>query len=229
MTLANRISDIRNRMQQAAISCGRNPSDIRLVAVSKTKPVEMLEAAIAAGATDLGENYIQEAREKIDIIGVQAATWHFIGHLQSNKARHAVNRFDLIHSVDSVKLAAAIDREAEKIGKIQPILLQVNTGNETAKFGVSPQDVAQLAQAVSGLPHVRVKGLMAIPPYDAEPDRVRPHFRALRRLRDAIASLHLPGCDPTELSMGMTGDFEVAIEEGATLIRVGTAIFGVRS
>jgi pyridoxal phosphate enzyme (YggS family) len=227
--LQERIDTIRQRIQTAAKACDRKADEITLVAVSKTVAAERISEGIQCGLTTFGENYIQEAREKISTLSAPSVSWHFIGHLQRNKAKYAVRLFDLIHTVDSVKLAAELDKQARKIDKIQQVLLQVNVGMETSKSGVPPSEAVALARAASHFSNIRVRGLMTIPPvYDA-PDLVAPYFRCLRELRDAVRQENIPGIDMQDLSMGMTGDFEVAIREGATLVRIGTAIFGERS
>lgn len=223
------IESINDRIHNAAVAAGRQPDTIRLVAVSKTVPAERVCAAIQSGITLLGENYIQEAREKIEALQEFPVAWHFIGHLQSNKAKYAVRLFDLIHSVDTIKLARELDRQAGKIDKVQDILIQVNTGKEASKSGVYVDDALTLVRAASQMNHIAVKGLMTLPPYFNAPDKVRPYFQALRELRDRIRSESLPGIAMDELSMGMTGDFEAAIQEGATLVRIGTALFGERA
>ncbi|GAB6095538.1 YggS family pyridoxal phosphate-dependent enzyme [Desulfatiferula olefinivorans] len=228
-TLGERIRTIRQRIDQAARACGRDPETVRLVAVSKTKPAEAVRRAAAEGQIIFGENYIQEAADKLESLRDLDISFHFIGHLQSNKARFAVAMFDLIHSVDSLKLAEAIDRQAAKINKIQPILIQVNISMEDSKSGVSETDAVDLVRAVSRLDHVSIRGLMTLPPFYDEPDRVRPYFHALRNLAERIRALSLPTVRMDELSMGMSGDFEAAIAEGATLVRIGTALFGERS
>jgi len=226
--LKDRISLIRNRIQTAALDCGRRPEDVQLVVVSKTVPGERLLAAIDLGITVFGENYVQEAREKFNALYTHPLSWHFIGHLQSNKARYVVKIFDLIHSVDSLKLSREIDKQAGKISKVQSVLVQVNIAEETSKSGVLLKDTAQLVTEMSQLPHLQVKGLMTMPPYFNAPEKVRPYFKALRKLRDQLRGMEIPNVAMDELSMGMTGDFEVAIQEGATLVRIGTAIFGER-
>lgn len=226
--MKERLSHVRQRIRAAAEQCGRDPETIRLVAVSKTMPAEKVREGIAAGVTILGENYIQEAREKFELLSSEQVSWHFIGHLQTNKAKYAVRLADLIHSVDSLKLARELDKQAGKIGKVQPILIQVNIGKEASKSGIPAEDAQKLIADISGLDHVSVKGLMVIPPFYNEPEKVRPYFSGLRELRDQIQAAALPDVEMTELSMGMTGDFEVAIAEGATLVRIGTAIFGER-
>jgi hypothetical protein len=198
------------------------------VAVSKTVPAETVKVAIEAGATILGENYIQECREKFNTLATMPVSWHFIGHLQRNKAKYAVRMFDLIHTVDSFALAQEIDKRAAKINKVQPILVQINISQEETKSGVSLEGALALVEQISTLNFVAVKGLMTMPPFFDEPEKARPYFQELRHLRDRIEKLQLSQVAMQELSMGMTGDFEVAIEEGATLVRVGTAIFGAR-
>jgi pyridoxal phosphate enzyme (YggS family) len=198
------------------------------VAVSKTVAAERVHSAIAAGVTILGENYIQEARDKFNALYDQGAAWHFIGHLQSNKAKYAVRIFDLIHSVDSLKLATALNKEAAKRGKVQEVLIQVNLSGETTKSGISADGVAPLLEDVAELDHIRIRGLMTMPPFFDDPQRARPFFEELAALRDRLGRNPTANADLVELSMGMTGDFEVAIKAGATLVRVGTAIFGER-
>lgn len=227
--LGLRLKTLHQRIDDAARACGRNPETVRLVAVSKTKPAEVIRLAVAAGQTLFGENYIQESLEKHEQLKDLGHTVHFIGHLQSNKAKFAVQLFDLIHSVDSLKLAEAINKQAAKINKVQRILIQVNISMEPSKSGVSEQEATDLIRAVSRLDHVAIKGLMTLPPYYNEPDKVRPYFKALGDLADRIRRLDLPSVTMDELSMGMTGDFETAIAEGATLVRIGTALFGERS
>jgi len=222
--IAQNLNEVRRRLAAAAQRAGRDPAQVRLVAVSKTVPVERIREAVAAGQRLFGENYLQEARGKIEALG-ETASWHFIGHLQSNKAKAAVALFELIHGVDRLKLAAALEAAAAQIGKVQEILIQVNLAAEASKSGAAPEAAAGLLREISRLPHLRVRGLMTMPPF-LDPEAVRPYFRALRELRDHLrdsSGLPLP-----ELSMGMSGDYEVAVEEGATLVRVGTAIFGSR-
>lgn len=226
--MKERIKRVQERIKEAARGCNRAESDIRLVAVSKTMPAETVKEAIEAGMADFGENYIQEARDKFSALSAYPVSWHFIGHLQSNKAKYAVRMFDLIHSVDSLKLAKELDKFANKNDKVQEILIQVNVAREDSKSGVYVEDTIQLIKDIARLKNVAVKGLMTMPPYFNAPDRVRPFFAALRQLRDRIKEENIPGISMQELSMGMTGDFEAAIEEGATLVRVGTAIFGER-
>ncbi len=220
---------VRRRIATAAADSGRRPEDVQLVAVTKTVPVERLLTAIELGLTVLGESYVQEARDKFNALYAHPLSWHFIGHLQSNKARYVVKIFDLIHSVDSLKLSIEIDKQAGKIGKIQNVLVQVNIAEETSKSGVLLEDTARLVTEMSQLPHLQVKGLMTMPPYFNAPEKARPYFKTLRQLGDQLRAMKIPGVAMDELSMGMTGDFEVAIQEGATFVRIGTAIFGERA
>ena len=226
--LKDRLQQIHQRIDQAATRCKRSAGSIRLISVSKTMPADVVKEAIAAGVTDLGENYIQEAREKVNVLATSEVSWHFIGHLQSNKAKYAVRLFDLIHSVDSFKLAKELNKNAQKIDKVQAVLVQVNVAKEESKSGVYVDETIELVKQLSRLENISVKGLMTMPPYFHAPDKVRPFFAALRELRDRIRKEGIANIGMDELSMGMTGDFEAAIEEGATMVRVGTAIFGER-
>jgi len=219
-------ADIRTNLErvQAAIvgACqrvGRSPDEVLLIAVSKTVEVERIQRAIAAGVLALGENRMQEARGKIEVLG-RPVPWHLIGPLQTNKARDAVRLFDWIHSVDRLELATELDRRARAGGRTVDALLEVNVAEEPQKSGARPGEIKPLLDAIAGLSGIRIRGLMAIPPAVADAEQARPHFRRLRELRDAVGLPHL--------SMGMSGDFEVAVEEGATMVRVGTAIFGPR-
>ena len=205
-----------HRLQDRIRASGR---EITLLAVTKTIPPERVDAALAAGITVFGENKVQEAKAKIPLVSSRAH-WHFIGHLQSNKARDAVELFELIHSVDSVKLAGELDKWAAHAGKTQPILLEINVAGEAQKFGIKPEDLPATLAQINQLSRLDVRGLMTVPPYCEGAEKVRPYFRRLRELRDAAGLC--------ELSMGMSHDFEIAIEEGATIVRVGTAIFGER-
>jgi pyridoxal phosphate enzyme (YggS family) len=219
---------VKKRIAAAAACCGRDPESIGLVAVSKTVDTERVAAAIDAGVTILGENYIQEARDKFNALVDRPVQWHFIGHLQSNKAKYAVRMFNLIHSVDSFKLAKALNKAARKNGKVQAILIQVNISREQTKSGVGETDAVALVRQISQLENIRVNGLMTMPPFFDAPELARPYFSRLARLRDRIIDHDFARVQMDELSMGMTGDFEVAIQEGATLVRIGTAIFGAR-
>ena len=226
--MKKRLEKVQERIRQAAESCSRDADSVRLVAVSKTIPAGTVKAAIEAGVAILGENYMQEAREKFNTLVQYPVSWHFIGHLQSNKAKYAVKLFDLIHSVDSFKLALELDKQAKKVDKIQQILVQVNISAEDTKSGISADEAPGLISEISRLENLSIRGLMTMPPYFYQPEKVKPFFADLRELRDQIKAQALPNVSLEELSMGMTGDFEVAIEEGATLVRIGTAIFGER-
>lgn len=225
--ISRNLEEIKQRLNEAALAARRNPAEVRLVAVTKTVTLDRLKEAVAAGHTLFGENYVQEAKGKIADLG-PGLTWHFIGHLQSNKAKAAVEAFDLIHSVDRVRLARALEQAAARRGKLQEILIQVNLAGEVSKSGTAPEDAQDLLSQISQMPHLKVMGLMTMPPWFDEPERVRPYFQALRELRDRLRDLRLVEGELPELSMGMTGDFEVAVAEGATLVRIGTAIFGPR-
>ena len=216
-TVAERLALVRERVARAAERAGRSPAEVTIVAVSKSFPAQAIEEAAAAGIAHIGENRVQEAAAKVPSLRHLPVTWHMVGHLQTNKAKTALELFDIIQSMDSLRLAEVLSRRAERP---IPVLLEVNVAGEASKFGLSPQEVLQTAEAVARLPHLDVRGLMTIAPLVGDPEEVRPVFRELRRLRDALG---LP-----ELSMGMTDDFEVAIEEGATLVRIGRAIFGER-
>ncbi|RLA90896.1 MAG: YggS family pyridoxal phosphate-dependent enzyme [Deltaproteobacteria bacterium] len=224
--IADNLRYILDQIAAAAQRVGRQPDEVKLVAVSKTVDLERMRRAIAAGVKILGENYLQEAQTKIAALG-QVVSWHFIGNLQTNKAAGAVAGFDLIHSVDRLKLAQALEKAAQKLGKIQEILIEVNLAGEASKSGVAPEDAAALIEAIAALPHLRLRGLMTMPPWFNEPEAVRPYFKQLRELKDRL-SRSFPEIQLSELSMGMSGDFEAAIAEGATLVRIGTAIFGAR-
>ena len=227
-SIQNKLKLVKDRIKAAALSSGRDPESVKLVVVSKTVPVDRIRAAIKAGVTVLGENYVQEAREKIDALTGEGISWHFIGHLQSNKAKYAVELFDMIHSVDSLKLATELNKRAGAIGKVKKILVQVNISDEATKSGIETERAVDLVRQIAPLENLAVCGLMTMPPYFNAPDKVRPYFRALRALQALIRQEAIPNVDMTELSMGMTGDFEAAIHEGATLVRIGTAIFGER-
>lgn len=227
MTVADNFKDVTRRI---AISCeksARRPEDVTLIAVTKEASVEAVKEAMASGASDLGENRIQSALEKYKVIGDQV-TWHLIGHLQTNKVREAVRIFSLIHSVDSARLALAIEKEALKAGKVQDVLVEVNVSGEETKFGITPPDAPALIKEIGAYPNIKVLGLMTIAPLAPDPEKSRPYFRALRELRDQLNDKRYTINDIRHLSMGMTDDFEVAIEEGATMVRVGRAIFGER-
>ena len=218
---------VKERIEMAARRAGRQLEKIRLVAVSKTVEPDRVRQAIEAGVKILGENYVQEAQKKIEALGHEIA-WHFIGHLQTNKAKVATRLFDLIHTVDRLSLAQELNRQALQQEKILPILLQVNLSGETTKFGARDVEIFQMAEKLSAMEGISVNGLMTIPPYSTDPEASRPYYVELRKLGERLVQQKLPRIWMAELSMGMSNDFEVAIEEGATLVRVGTAIFGPR-
>ena len=227
--LLSRLHRVRERMSAAAIRAGREAADVKLVAVSKTHTAELVSEAVAAGVADFGENRVQEAEAKIPKVGRDAACWHLIGHLQANKARRAVELFDVIHSLDSESLARRLDRVCGELNREElPVLIQVDLGHEQTKSGVQESELPNLFDAIAECEHLRLIGLMTLPPFFDEAERVRPFFRRLRELRDELLSLGAFGKSPGDLPMGMTHDYEIAIEEGATIIRVGTAIFGER-
>lgn len=227
--ICSNLEDIRQKINATAIRCGRDPAAIRLVAVSKRFPAASIMEAIRAGQLLFGENYIQEAVQKKAEIGDRAA-FHFIGHLQSNKVKAAVQTFQVVETVDRLKLAVALDKELKLQGRSMDILVQVNIGQEPQKSGVLPQDTENLLSQIIPLSNLMVRGLMAIPPSAEDPEQTRPYFRALRLLADEMREKKLFFDNAqVELSMGMSSDYPIAIEEGATLIRVGTAIFGNRS
>ncbi len=227
--LVARIEDVRGKIAAAAKRCQRSPEEITLVAVSKTHPAGSVREAIAAGVADFGENRVQEADSKIPDVGRNAARWHLIGHLQSNKARRAVELFDVIHSLDSVPLARRLERVCEELERKElPVLIQVDLGHEATKTGIEESAMRELAVAVRECAHLNLIGLMTLPPFFDDPEKVRPYFRRLRKLRDELSASGLFGDRQGELSMGMTNDYETAIDEGATMVRVGTAIFGER-
>lgn len=227
--LRRRVLDIQMRIGAAAKRSGRPRDAIKLIAVSKTHPVDVLRAAIKVGMTDLGENRVQEAEPKIDELGREAATWHLIGHLQSNKARRAVQFFDMIHSIDSEALVEKLDRACAELQREElPVLIQVDLGHETTKSGADETELPGLIGAVTSSERLKLVGFMTLPPFFEDAELTRPFFAKLRRLRDEHQGRGVFGGMQGELSMGMTHDFEVAIEEGATMVRVGTAIFGAR-
>lgn len=223
--LSERISSIFKKISYAALRVDRNPEEVRLIAVTKSQPVDKIIEAADLGLRIFGESRVQEAKGKIEKITEFKIEWHMIGHLQTNKAKEAVRLFSLIHSVDSEKLAIALDREASKFGKLQRILIQVKLSDEETKFGVKETEVEKLIQSCIKLKNLKVEGLMTIPPYFENPEDARFYFRKLRQIRDGLIDKY---DFLKELSMGMSHDFEVAIEEGATMVRIGSALFGQR-
>lgn len=226
-TVAENLSAVKERIAKAAARVGRDPDGITLVAVTKTMPVDCIREAIEAGHRVFGENRVQEAQAKVQALG-PSVQWHLIGHLQRNKVRYVCDLFTLIESVDSLPLAQDIDRRAALHGMVMPMLIQVNVGDEATKSGVPPTEALALVREAAMLRHVAIKGLMSIPPPVENPEDSRPYFVQLRTLAEEIDRVKMPGVAMVELSMGMSHDFEVAIEEGATMVRVGTAIFGPR-
>ena len=226
--VAGNCRNILDRIASAATKAGRDPNDVKLLAAAKAQNVEAMCAAIAAGVKLIGENYVQEAAEKRKLIAAPAE-WHMIGHLQRNKAKVAIELFDVIESLDSLALARELDKEGAKGRKTIRALVEVNLGGEESKSGIAPKQVMALFEAIGALSHIRIEGLMTVPPFRENLEQVRPFFRGLRELRDQLNRLHLPNVELTELSMGMSHDYTVAIEEGATIVRVGAALFGPRS
>ncbi len=223
-----RLQVVRSSIERAAGRAGRPPASVRLVAVSKTFGPEHVRAAAAAGQLEFGENRVQEALQKIEALSDTGCSWHLIGHLQSNKARKAVGPFALVQSVDSVELLDRLDRAAQDDGRPLDVLLQVDLAGEATKFGAPPDEIERMLEVAVATAAVRVVGLMLLPPWFDDPERTRPYFRRLRAFRDDLLGRGVPAGMLRELSMGMSHDFEVAIEEGATIVRVGSAIFGAR-
>ncbi len=226
MNLKERVESVRERIAAAALRVGRDPGEVLVVAVAKTFPVSAVQEAIAAGISDIGENRVQEAKAKIAEIDTPCC-WHMVGHLQTNKARTAVQLFDWIQSLDSLKLAQELEKGGAGLGKRVRTLVEVNLAQEPRKSGVAETELFSLLEQAGPMPHLSIEGLMAMPPFDPNPERVRPFFQRLRMLRDQAAS-RFPELSLRQLSMGMTHDFEVAVEEGASIVRIGTAVFGER-
>ncbi|MBM4147662.1 MAG: YggS family pyridoxal phosphate-dependent enzyme [Lentisphaerae bacterium] len=224
-TFESRLEEVRSGIGAACARAGRDPGEVQLIAVAKGFGPESIREAAGAGLTVFGESRVQEARQKIPL-SPSGLRWHMIGHLQTNKAREAVMLFDVIHSIDSVRVLQAVNAAAEAAGEVKKILLEVNVSGESAKFGLAPSDVPGVIEAANGLMNVNLAGFMTIPPFTPDPADVRPHFRALRELRDRWSGES--GCLFPDISMGMSHDYGVAIEEGATMVRVGTALFGRR-
>ncbi|MGV7219996.1 MAG: YggS family pyridoxal phosphate-dependent enzyme [Nitrospinales bacterium] len=226
--ISENLISVKSRIAEAAMISGRDSNDISLVAVSKTVSQEKILEAQKAGADIFGENKVQEVIKKINDLGKEKFHWHFIGHVQKNKVKNIIGLFELIHSVDSVELAEKIHRASLKKDIETDILIQVNISGESSKSGVAPDELEKVLSEVSKYEGVNVRGLMTIPPFDPEPEKSRPYFSQLRELRDSIQSKRIENISLQELSMGMSNDFNIAIEEGATMVRVGTAIFGER-
>ncbi|HEY6839149.1 MAG TPA: YggS family pyridoxal phosphate-dependent enzyme [Geobacteraceae bacterium] len=227
MSIADNLELIRERIAAAALRAGRDPASVRLVAVSKVQPAAAVSEAARAGQSIFGENYVQELTAKATQV-TDAVEWHFIGGLQTNKVKQLVGVVTMIHSVDRLSLAAEIDRQWGRVGKVCDILIQVNISCEETKCGTSTEELVLLVREAAKLPHLRIRGLMTMPPFYDDPEGARPYFRELAELGREIAALGIPGVEMAELSMGMSGDFEVAIAEGSTLVRVGSALFGER-
>jgi pyridoxal phosphate enzyme (YggS family) len=232
MSIAENLARVRARIDAAARRVGREAEDVALMAVSKTFPAEPIREAYGAGLRLFGENRVQEFGEKMDSLrDLHDAAWHLIGHLQTNKAAKAVELFAAVDSVDSLRLAQKLNTSAQQFGKKLEVLIEINVGGEAAKSGVAPdsRELEQLLSAARELEHLEFRGLMTVPPFVDDPQQARPYFRKLRELRDRIAARRLPAVDMNALSMGMSHDFEIAIEEGSTCVRLGTAIFGERA
>jgi pyridoxal phosphate enzyme (YggS family) len=225
MDLAANLETIRQRIKTACDRADREPNSLTLLAVSKTQPPEVVNAAAGLGLLVFGENKVQEAKAKIPLCSGKLR-WHFIGHLQSNKCRDAVQLFQMIQSVDSFSLAQEINKRAEEAAKVMPVLLEVNLAGEASKFGYQPEVLLKELNQINALPRIEIHGLMTVPPWSPNPESSRPHFRRLRELKEECEQVL--GAPLPHLSMGMSGDFEVAIEEGATMVRIGTALFGPR-
>lgn len=227
--ISDRIQEVKEQIRLHCEKCGRNPSEVTLIAVSKTKPVEMVQEAYNGGQIDFGENKVQEMCEKQGILESLPIRWHLIGHLQSNKVKKAVAVAEMIHSVDSLALAEEINKQAAKIDKIQDILIEVNVAEEESKFGITTETAEDLVRAVAKLPNLRLRGFMTVAPYTEDPETNRVYFRRLRQLMVDINAKNIDNICVDVLSMGMSGDYGVAVEEGATHIRVGTYLFGQRN
>ncbi len=227
--ISENVEKIRTRIAGACARAGRDPREVTLVAVTKTFPPEVVREAIRAGIPDIGENYVQELLEKRGVLAAEDVRWHFIGHLQTNKVKQIAGWVAMVHALDSPALAAELERRGAQAGRVIDCLIEVNTTGEGSKFGVSPEKTIDLVRSLAGLRNVRLAGLMTIGPFLPDPAGSRPMFRTLRELRDEAARLGQPNAGMEHLSMGMTGDFEVAIEEGATMVRIGTALFGRRT
>jgi pyridoxal phosphate enzyme (YggS family) len=226
MSIRENLERIKEKIRVKSELVGRDPREITLVAVTKTVEADRIEEAIVAGVNIIGESRVQEAKEKYEKVESRVI-WHLVGHLQRNKAKDAVKIFDLIHSVDSAELAKEIDKQAEKIGKIQKILVEANVSGEESKYGLNPEGVITFLQEVSGLPNIKVEGLMTMAPFYENPEDCRPCFRKLKELVEEVKAKNIKNVEMTYLSIGMSNDFEVAIEEGSNMVRIGRAIFGL--
>jgi PLP dependent protein len=219
---------IKNEISASAAKAQRNPKDITIIGVSKKQSIETIENGIEAGVEFFGENYINEAVSKIEAINNNNISWHFIGHLQSNKAKFAVKYFDLIHSVDTLKLASEINKQASKINKVQDVLIQINISEEESKSGITSDEAYLLSEKISALDNIRLRGIMGMPPFSINPEEARIYFTRLREIKEYIDKQAIPSVTMEHLSMGMSQDFNVAIEEGSTMVRIGTKLFGQR-
>lgn len=226
--IKDNLNDVKDRIAQAAMKSGRQPEEITLVAVTKTLPIEVINAAMTYGVTDIGENKVQEVMDKYDHI-LNEPKWHLIGHLQTNKVKYIADKVSLIHSVDSLRLAEEISKRCEKIEKVMDILIQINVAEESTKFGISHDEVYELVEQVSLLPNVRIKGLMTIAPNTDDEAALRKYFSEMKDIFETLKKTMYNRTDMIYLSMGMTNDYEIAIEEGANLVRIGTGIFGARN
>jgi len=224
-TIKNNLEIINEKIKKAASSVNKNPEEIKLVAVTKTATTEQIEEAINAGVKIIGENRVQDTKEKYQIFTADLE-WHLIGHLQTNKAKYAVEIFDCIHSLDSIKLAQEIDKRSLQFGKIKDVLVEVNVSGEESKYGIKPEEVEPFLKGISEFPRIRVRGLMTIAPIVEDKEKIRPYFRKLQELSKEIKSKNIENVKMDYLSMGMTEDFEIAIEEGANMVRIGRGIFG---
>lgn len=225
--LTENVIEVEKRVQAACDRAGRSRDEVTLIAVSKTKPVSDIEAVLTTGILDYGENKVQELSDKFEVLP-KNIRWHMIGHLQRNKVKYLIGKVVLIHSVDSLRLAEQIEHEAAKADLVMPVLIEVNVAEEESKFGTTSTAAFELVEAVAKLPHIKIKGLMTIAPFTDNPEDNRVYFKKLKQLSVDIKRKNIDNVDMDELSMGMTGDYEVAIEEGATMVRVGTGIFGKR-
>jgi len=227
-TIKNNLEKINEKIKKAALRANRNPEDIKLVAVTKTATIEQIKEAISVGVKIIGENKVQEAKEKYQVLSADIADteWHLVGHLQTNKVKYAIEIFDLIHSVDSIKLADKIDKRSLQFGMMTNILVEVNVSGEETKYGIKPEEVEPFLKEISEFSGIKVRGLMTIAPIAEDKEEVRPYFRKLRELSEKIENKNIKNVKMDYLSMGMTDDFEVAIEEGANMVRIGRGIFG---
>lgn len=222
------INEIKEDINRICQKCNRNPEEITLIAVSKTVDADRINHAIDCGISNLGENKVQEIMDKYDLVS-KNVNWHLIGHLQTNKVKYIIDKVELIHSVDSIKLAEEINKRAQKNNIIKDVLVQINVAEEDTKFGISIDEAVDFVKSISGFDNIRIMGLMTIAPYDPDPEKVRPVFRRLKEKFSELAQMHLPNTFMKYLSMGMSNDYSIAIEEGSNMIRIGTAIFGKRN